>query len=173
MNDSYFLNTVDSVSCKKKLIGTYAEADERWPHGTETPFFVDLSASYTLNIRPFCEPCYTAKFSEKCAGCQKPLSGEFLKAMGKSFHTECFACTECRKPFTDGRFCEVSLCVGPRALQGLGYVFGVVGVGLGLGLRLGLGYYATTCLRRRSLVMSGQGQAILSKACESSHGAYM
>eukprot|EP01113_Clastostelium_recurvatum_P046884 TRINITY_DN827_c0_g1_i2.p1 TRINITY_DN827_c0_g1~~TRINITY_DN827_c0_g1_i2.p1 ORF type:complete len:331 (+),score=54.10 TRINITY_DN827_c0_g1_i2:64-1056(+) len=33
---------------------------------------------------------------ELCGGCNKPLSGHFLAAIGKKWHKECFVCSMCR-----------------------------------------------------------------------------
>jgi hypothetical protein len=39
-----------------------------------------------------------------CARCGQAVIGKVLNAMGKNYHAQCFNCTFCQKPFSDGRF---------------------------------------------------------------------
>ncbi|XP_002733051.1 uncharacterized protein LOC100371303 [Saccoglossus kowalevskii] len=43
------------------------------------------------------------KQAPKCAGCDESVIGEIISAMEKKWHTKCFVCAECKKPF-DGPF---------------------------------------------------------------------
>jgi paxillin len=48
----------------------------------------------------YCAPCGRTAFAEICGGCgEKILGGDMLKAAGKSWHSEHFACFTCKEPF--------------------------------------------------------------------------
>ena len=42
-----------------------------------------------------CAPCETTRRAEICSVCDKAIEGEFVRAVGQCFHTECFACVHC------------------------------------------------------------------------------
>jgi len=52
--------------------------------------------------QPYCEKCYAAKFSESCGACGKPVTGTVVKAMSKSWHSDCFKCVSCQNKLTTG-----------------------------------------------------------------------
>jgi len=59
---------------------------------------------YCLNDNPLCEQCYTNTL-EDCVVCDQKITERILKAVGKSYHPQCFKCTNCSKkldgvPFT-------------------------------------------------------------------------
>ncbi|KAI4470110.1 paxillin-related [Holotrichia oblita] len=39
-----------------------------------------------------------------CALCEKVIEGQVLTALEKTYHPNCFVCTECKKPITGGLF---------------------------------------------------------------------
>ncbi|KAJ3067042.1 hypothetical protein HDU98_009740 [Podochytrium sp. JEL0797] len=43
----------------------------------------------------FCKPCFTALFSETCAYCATAIVDTCVKAVGKTFHADCFFCSHC------------------------------------------------------------------------------
>jgi len=47
---------------------------------------------------PFCKACYYTQFGSTCNGCGEKIHGGVLKAMGQSWHKECFTCGSCRGP---------------------------------------------------------------------------
>lgn len=71
---------------------------------------------YTVNDNPLCDKCFE-KTLDICAGCGKPVKDkvrssvpsswyvnpptvrlfQVLKALGQSFHPQCFGCTSCKK----------------------------------------------------------------------------
>lgn len=51
---------------------------------------------------PYCVNCYHSLFSMKCSTCSKAITGEYMHALNEYYHTNCFVCTTCRKPFPDG-----------------------------------------------------------------------
>ncbi|XP_075699001.1 zyxin isoform X2 [Rhinoderma darwinii] len=52
---------------------------------------------YECEARPLCEDCYQDTL-ERCAVCEKKIAERLLKAMGKSYHPECFTCAVCSRP---------------------------------------------------------------------------
>ncbi|HFD38730.1 MAG TPA: protein DA1 [Anaerolineae bacterium] len=41
-----------------------------------------------------------------CAGCGKRISGRYIRALGRSWHTACFRCAGCGRPIGEQRFLE-------------------------------------------------------------------
>jgi hypothetical protein len=54
---------------------------------------------YEKNGQPYHETCYHALFSPRCAGCGQPITGQYITALGKTWHPEHFVCARCGKPF--------------------------------------------------------------------------
>jgi len=52
----------------------------------------------------YCEDCYGRYLAPDCEKCRKKIIGNCLKAMGKNFHPECFACAYCGKIFANSPF---------------------------------------------------------------------
>ncbi|XP_028852746.1 uncharacterized protein pxnb isoform X2 [Denticeps clupeoides] len=56
--------------------------------------------------QPFCEMHYHERRGSLCSGCQKPITGRCITAMGKKFHPEHFVCAFCLKQLNKGTFKE-------------------------------------------------------------------
>ncbi|XP_042564048.1 proline-rich protein 36 [Clupea harengus] len=56
--------------------------------------------------QPFCEMHYHERRGSLCSGCQKPITGRCISAMGKKFHPEHFVCAFCLKQLNKGTFKE-------------------------------------------------------------------
>uniref|UniRef100_A0A7E4UNU4 LIM domain-containing protein n=2 Tax=Panagrellus redivivus TaxID=6233 RepID=A0A7E4UNU4_PANRE len=59
---------------------------------------------YSIDGKNLCQVDYMNSL-DKCDKCQTPITSKILRAMGKAFHPECFACPSCTKsldgiPFT-------------------------------------------------------------------------
>nr|XP_060635838.1 thyroid receptor-interacting protein 6 isoform X1 [Anolis sagrei ordinatus]XP_060635839.1 thyroid receptor-interacting protein 6 isoform X1 [Anolis sagrei ordinatus] len=59
---------------------------------------------YAIDRRSYCESCYIVTL-EKCSMCSKPIMDRILRAMGKTYHPQCFTCVVCHRcldgvPFT-------------------------------------------------------------------------
>jgi len=82
---------------------------------------------FERDSRPFCEKCFYTAFVPRCGGCNQPIRGEAINALGTQWHPEHFVCQYCQKNFAGGSFyefggkpyCEVhyhqqtgSLCAG-------------------------------------------------------------
>ncbi|KAG0236037.1 hypothetical protein BGW42_004145 [Actinomortierella wolfii] len=49
--------------------------------------------------RPYCEKDYLNLFAPKCASCQGPIQGDFINALKRKWHRDCFGCTVCHIGF--------------------------------------------------------------------------
>uniref|UniRef100_A0A9R1SQR7 Paxillin n=2 Tax=Cyprinus carpio TaxID=7962 RepID=A0A9R1SQR7_CYPCA len=56
--------------------------------------------------QPYCEAHYHEHRGSLCSGCQKPITGRCITAMGKKFHPEHFVCAFCLKQLNKGTFKE-------------------------------------------------------------------
>jgi paxillin len=56
--------------------------------------------------QPHCERCFSARFCPKCAHCNAPVVDRCLNALGKTWHVNCFVCTQCLSSFSGGNFYE-------------------------------------------------------------------
>lgn len=52
----------------------------------------------------YCEHCYEAYLAPVCAKCNKRIKEECLIALDKHWHTDCFICAYCNKPFGNDSF---------------------------------------------------------------------
>ncbi|KAF0301187.1 PDZ and LIM domain protein Zasp [Amphibalanus amphitrite] len=52
----------------------------------------------------YCEKCWETSLAPICFKCQKRIKGDCLKAIGKSYHPECFACAYCGGLFGNSAF---------------------------------------------------------------------
>lgn len=51
----------------------------------------------------FCHVDYHETFSPKCDQCSSCIEGDYVQAMGKTFHVDHFFCAQCGKPFQEGQ----------------------------------------------------------------------
>jgi len=56
--------------------------------------------------KAYCEEDYFNLFGQQCAGCNQPITGSYITAVGSDWHEKCFVCKECHKPFEGGAFYE-------------------------------------------------------------------
>uniref|UniRef100_A0A8C5SEW9 LIM domain binding 3 n=1 Tax=Laticauda laticaudata TaxID=8630 RepID=A0A8C5SEW9_LATLA len=52
----------------------------------------------------YCEHCYEQFFAPTCARCHAKIMGEVMHALRQTWHTTCFVCAACRKPFGNSLF---------------------------------------------------------------------
>lgn len=52
----------------------------------------------------YCVPDYRLKKGRFCYGCSKYLEDDVIKAMGQTWHPDCFRCTTCKAEFPGGSF---------------------------------------------------------------------
>jgi len=64
----------------------------------------------TFNIHegdPVCSKCFVSFHSEVCHGCKQPILERTIKAMGRTWHENCFVCGgNCQKPLVGSSFYE-------------------------------------------------------------------
>ncbi|KAM5125243.1 filamin-binding LIM protein 1 [Mantella aurantiaca] len=58
---------------------------------------------YQKEGQPICELCYKDTL-EKCANCQALIMQHIVRAMGNSYHPECFRCVVCHRTIADESF---------------------------------------------------------------------
>ncbi|KAF7727490.1 hypothetical protein EC973_007468 [Apophysomyces ossiformis] len=56
-----------------------------------------MQGTLPVNTSPH-SPTSTNGISSSCTACQKPLEGEYLRALEGTFHWECFTCLDCHEP---------------------------------------------------------------------------
>lgn len=61
---------------------------------------------FEIGGMPHCEICFHSRQGSLCGGCQQPITGRCLSAMGKRFHPEHFICAFCMKQLANGSFKE-------------------------------------------------------------------
>ncbi|KAJ3437777.1 lim domain containing protein [Anaeramoeba flamelloides] len=49
---------------------------------------------------PYHQECHASEFGKKCAHCGKLITGNYINALGKEWHNNCFVCGGCQKPIT-------------------------------------------------------------------------
>ncbi|XP_057625793.1 LIM domain-binding protein 3 isoform X5 [Chionomys nivalis] len=52
----------------------------------------------------YCERCYEQFFAPLCAKCNTKIMGEVMRALRQTWHTTCFVCAACKKPFGNSLF---------------------------------------------------------------------
>ncbi|XP_074641566.1 paxillin-like isoform X2 [Tubulanus polymorphus] len=58
------------------------------------------------NGKPYCRDDYFEMFAPKCGGCIQPIMDNYISALNKQWHPECFICQDCHMPFSGGSFFE-------------------------------------------------------------------
>ena len=99
------------AGCNKALLNEYTQAlNKKWHKNC----FTCTSCKTTFkenrflvhNEKPYCNNCYSKKFSPKCSGCKTPITENHITAMGKHFHSKCFRCKGCNKSINTDKFAE-------------------------------------------------------------------
>ncbi|CAD5118135.1 unnamed protein product [Dimorphilus gyrociliatus] len=65
---------------------------------------IRANAFVPVEERIICIECYEANLAPKCVNCQKPISTKGLEESGKSYHHECFQCSNCSMQLDVKRF---------------------------------------------------------------------
>lgn len=98
--------------CNKPVLGQCVTALNKTWHPEHffcamcNNFFGD-EGFHEFEGKPYCRPDYYNMFAPKCGGCLKPILTNYISALNKQWHPECFVCRECGSPFTNGSFFEL------------------------------------------------------------------
>lgn len=57
--------------------------------------------------KPYCKNDFFELFANKCAGCNLPITANYITALGVQWHPDCFVCSDCHCPFGDGKFFDI------------------------------------------------------------------
>ncbi|KAA1129601.1 hypothetical protein PGTUg99_031493 [Puccinia graminis f. sp. tritici] len=88
------------------------------------PMTVDEPKPFVLfNGYPYCEKCDVRLHRPKCFTCKAPITDDFINALNKLFHSECFVCFECHNPFSNNQFflvpyADLDPSVDPKSKRG-------------------------------------------------------
>jgi len=52
----------------------------------------------------YCEDDYYTEFNPRCGHCGEIIKGQYISALGQSWHPDHFVCTECGQPFEGNQF---------------------------------------------------------------------
>jgi actin-binding LIM protein len=93
--------------CKKKCSGEVLRVGDAYYH--QSCFVckgckdqLSQGGFFVKDNDNFCVKCYQSRFGTKCAKCGHFVEGEVVTAMGNTYHTQCFVCGSCGKPFPTG-----------------------------------------------------------------------
>jgi len=126
MEAEYRKRAKKCAKCNEPLSGTAIEALSNTWHQKcfvcatcEKPF--QDSKFVNVEGKPYCQNCGRKAFASSvkkkpealsevnppCGKCGDPCSGDAVEAIGKSFHSKCFTCEGCDKPFAGKKFLNV------------------------------------------------------------------
>jgi len=54
--------------------------------------------------RPYCEQDFASVFAQRCASCNQSIKSDVINALGSTWHSDCFVCQYCKKPFSGGTY---------------------------------------------------------------------
>ncbi|KAI9485565.1 MAG: hypothetical protein EXX96DRAFT_545624 [Benjaminiella poitrasii] len=66
--------------------------------------FGDHSSFLLHDEKPYCQEDYLKVCGKKCSGCGEYILGEYVSALDRSWHKNCFTCADCKKPFRNGTY---------------------------------------------------------------------
>ncbi|XP_070623304.1 transforming growth factor beta-1-induced transcript 1 protein isoform X2 [Erythrolamprus reginae] len=109
--DFYELFSTRCQGCSQAILENYISALNSLWHPEcfvcrecYTPFM--NGSFFEHGGRPFCEIHYHKQRGSLCSGCEKPITGRCITAMGRKFHPEHFVCAFCLKQLNKGTFKE-------------------------------------------------------------------
>jgi uncharacterized CHY-type Zn-finger protein len=128
MENEYRKRAKKCAKCGDPISGTAIEAlNNTWHQKCfvcttcDKPF--QDSKFVNVDGKPYCQNCGRKAFASSvkkgnkpdilvdsnpiCGKCGEPCSGDAVEAIGKSFHSKCFTCEGCDKPFAGKKFLNV------------------------------------------------------------------
>eukprot|EP01125_Pyxidicula_operculata_P013081 TRINITY_DN432_c0_g1_i1.p1 TRINITY_DN432_c0_g1~~TRINITY_DN432_c0_g1_i1.p1 ORF type:complete len:1019 (-),score=330.68 TRINITY_DN432_c0_g1_i1:44-3100(-) len=99
-------------ACRKQIQGRRIDAMGRSYHPehfmcSSCNRVIGEESFFTVEFQPQCYNCHRSVFCEKCAHCNQPITDNVVTAMGYSWHSHCWACTNCNVPFNGSIFFEI------------------------------------------------------------------
>jgi len=93
------------AKCDKAIMGQVFEAIDKKFH---VDCFVCEKGDHPIaegnfhfhNKKVYCPEHFAELFLQKCAACEKVISGQYIKVLGKHYHPECWVCSMCGKRIT-------------------------------------------------------------------------
>lgn len=94
-------------SCNKKCLGEVLRVNEKYFHKqcflcSVCNKSLSTDGYFFKNNLYFCIADYQKRFGHKCSTCTKYIEGEMVLIMDKSYHVECFNCSNCKQLLQDG-----------------------------------------------------------------------
>ncbi len=95
--------------CGKEIVSDYVRAFDRpWHEGCFRCTVCGKGFKGQQFVkhrgRPYHRQCYQERFGPRCAGCGKKTAGDFVRALYRTWHEDCFRCTVCGKGFKGQQF---------------------------------------------------------------------
>ena len=98
------------AACDKPLGKSYVSALGQCYHKEclvcsecSTALGADVPCIQGNDGKPYCTPCERRRRGEVCSVCDEVLTQEFVAALGKRFHKECFCCSSCQGVLDAGK----------------------------------------------------------------------
>lgn len=98
------------AGCKNSIKGRYLKAMGRNWH--PACFTCDLCSArlsgeyHKEKGQKLCPSCYAQTAAPRCSACGKPVLGQFVTALGGTWHSECLKCSVCGKTLAGEKFHE-------------------------------------------------------------------
>eukprot|EP01088_Endostelium_zonatum_P007709 TRINITY_DN2007_c0_g1_i1.p1 TRINITY_DN2007_c0_g1~~TRINITY_DN2007_c0_g1_i1.p1 ORF type:complete len:558 (-),score=187.68 TRINITY_DN2007_c0_g1_i1:152-1825(-) len=97
--------------CKLPIIGEYIYLNNMYLHPSHFACAMcgkklKNGDSHEWQGKNYCKEDFDKLARTVCAGCDKPITGRSIMAMGRCWHNEHFCCTTCRSPFNGEQFFE-------------------------------------------------------------------
>lgn len=61
---------------------------------------------HEMNGKAYCREDYLENFAPRCGGCGRPILDNYISALNRHWHPECFVCRDCGQPFGGRSFFE-------------------------------------------------------------------
>eukprot|EP01091_Cochliopodium_minus_P002246 TRINITY_DN12110_c0_g1_i1.p1 TRINITY_DN12110_c0_g1~~TRINITY_DN12110_c0_g1_i1.p1 ORF type:complete len:239 (+),score=29.73 TRINITY_DN12110_c0_g1_i1:23-739(+) len=63
---------------------------------------------FEIDGYPYCKEHVSSSNSKACGKCNQTIEGNYVNAIGKTWHQKCFTCNNCSKAFSNGQFFEMN-----------------------------------------------------------------
>lgn len=94
---SYIDGPAFEIEGKSYHVACFRCSEDQVPISETDPFHVHEG-------RVYCVSHFQERFLQRCSACQKPLWGQFVQVLTKTYHSECFKCSSCGCALSSGQF---------------------------------------------------------------------